>query len=197
MAQQFIIPNIPPSSDLDQLRLSVTNALSKLIGQLNQQAINSDLDVTGHRIINVGDPSGPYDAVNKRYIKKLVGDIELVGSSGGGGAYTIVFSAATVASGDTTPVFVVGSDRNGVAEEAWAYCVGTPTTTGGFIVQIARNGTNILGSNLIVGTGTTGPTFITTFTGATALNHGDRVSLVLTSAGNANNVSVGLVVRRS
>lgn len=194
---KFIIPNIPVTTDVDQLRLSVTNALSKLVGQLNDQS--TQLDAAGQRIVNVATPTSPNDAVNLRYLKYNVNTSSINGNQGSGGgldAYTIVFSADFAYSGDDFPAFVVGNDRSGFAEEAWVYAVGFPTSTGGLSINISRNGTNMLAAPLALASGSTGPTFTSTFT-TSALAHGDVVKLVTSTMGGVTDVSIGLVVRRT
>lgn len=196
MSNTFTIPNIPPATDLDSLRLSITNALSVLTGQLNAQPLT--LDGQNQRVQNVATPTGPNDAVNKRYLHNFVGSSTQIGNRGRGGldAYTIVFSASSINANDDVPEFVVGQDRSGFAEEAWVYAVGPAISTAGFVAMIQKNGTNILASNLVLATGSNGPVFVTTFTNNINFTHGDLVSLVVTSSGGAAGVSVGLVVKR-
>jgi len=195
---QFTIPNIPVAPDVETLRLSVTNALSKLVGQLN--ASPTQVDAKGQRVVNVATPTGPNDAVNLRYLKYFQpqGTLQARPQSGGSGldAYTIVFSADFAFSGDAFPAFVVGDDRSGFAEEAWVYAQGTPVSTSGLSVNIARNGTNMLTSDLVLGTGSNGPVFDTVFD-ITAIAHGDVITLVTDDMGGVTGVSVGLVVKRA
>lgn len=198
MPSQYTIPSIPPAQDIDSLRLSITNALSKLVGQLN--AAPTTLDGQNARVQNVATPTGPNDAVNKRYLHNLVGSTTLVGNGRGGGtgkdAYTVVFSASSINANDAIPSFIVGLDRNGHAEEAWLYADDAPVGTGGFVANIQKNGTSILATNLVLASASTGPVFVTTFTGNTSFVHGDIISLVVTSSGGAAGVSIGLVVKR-
>lgn len=193
---QFIIPNLPPANDLDTLRLSVTNALSKLVGQLNAQS--TQLDAGGQRVINVATPTGPNDAVPLRYLKyfPMAGTMSSSPVTGSGkDAYTIVFSCDFAYAGDSLPAFVVGSDRTGFAEEAWVYAQGTPITTGGLSVNISRNGTNMLASPLALASGSNGPVFLATFT-TSILAHGDVLKLVTSTMAGVTGLSVGLVIKR-
>lgn len=68
-----ILPiQIPPASDMDQLRLSITNAINKLIAQINASVIDTNLDVRGNRIVSVASPASLTDAANKDYVDKQV-----------------------------------------------------------------------------------------------------------------------------
>lgn len=191
---QFTIPNIPTSPDVDTLRLSVTNALSKLVGQLN--AMPTQLDAAGQRVINVAWPTGPNDAVPLRYLKYFPNNGTMISNQGGNGvdAYTIVYSGWGAWSTVGIEAFIVGRDREGYAEEAWVYA-NTPPVGVPFVFNISKNGTNIMSTNMSLGVGTNGPVFNTTFTGA-SFAHGDIVKLVPVSGG-ANALSVGLVVKRT
>lgn len=194
---QFTIPNIPVAPDVDTLRLSVTNALSKLVGQLNAQS--TQLDAGGQRVLNVATPTSPNDAVNLRYLKYNVGTTSISGGSGGGSgldAYTIVFSADYAYTGDAFPAFIVGDDRGGFAEEAWVYADGTPVSTGGLAINISRNGTNMLSTDLVLATGSNGPVFSSSFS-TTAVTHGDVIQLQTIDMGGVTGVSVGLVIKRA
>lgn len=193
---QFTIPNIPVAGDIDTLRLSITNALSKLVGQLN--AIPTQLDAGGQRLVNVGTPTSPNDAVNLRYLKYNVNTSSIVStpSTGDGlDAYTIVFSADFAYDGDAFPAFVVGDDRTGNSIEAWVYAVNPPVGSGGLSVNISRNGTNMLSSPLTLASNSSGPVFVTGFT-VSNLSHGDVVQLVTSTMGGVTDVSIGLVVKR-
>jgi hypothetical protein len=193
---QFTIPNIPPAPDVETLRLSVTNALSKLVGQLNGQS--TQLDAKGQRVVNVATPTGPNDAVNLRYLKYNVNTNTQIAAprqaTSGLDAYTVVFSADFAFDGDDFPAFIVGEDRTGNGIEAWVYAVNPPLSTGGLAVNISRNGTNMLASPITLASNTSGPTFVTTLTAAN-LAHGDVVKLVASTIGGATDLSVGLVVK--
>ena len=64
-----LIPiQIPPVSTMEELRLSVTNAINKLIAQLNTEIISRPLDGGGNRATNIGDPSSLTDAATKRWV---------------------------------------------------------------------------------------------------------------------------------
>lgn len=202
MATQYTIPNIPPSSDLDTLRLSVTNALSKLVGQLNGQT--TQLDAMGQRVVNVATPTGPNDAVPLRYLKYFhqkgtqVSNKQTVGLD----AYTIVYSnAGTATSGNQSPPFVIGSDREGNGEEAWLCAIVSPS--GSFTVNFLY-GTSVadcthtmLSTNLSVSSGATGPVYQTTFNTGVSLSHGNIVITKIINGASAEDFTCGLVVRRS
>lgn len=194
---QFTIPNIPVATDLDTLRLSITNAFSKLIAQLN--VVSTQLDAGGSRVINVATPTGPNDAVNLRYLKYFpqMGTQNAAPSSGGSGldAYTVVFSADFAYTGDQFPAFIVGEDRTGFAEEVWVYADGPPLGTAGLTVNVSRNGTNMLATDIALASGSNGPVFLATFT-TSILAHGDVVKLVTDNMSGVTGVSVGMVVKR-
>lgn len=200
MANQFTIPNIPPAQDIDSLRLSITNAMSKLVGQLN--AAPTTLDGQNQRVQNVATPTGPNDAVNKRYLHGVLAGNTLLpnrgGQGGGKDAYTIVFSdSSTVGAGDVIPVFVVGQDRVGVPIEVWLYAVQAPGT-GGLVINVTKNtSTNVLSTALTLTSGSNGPVYSYSFTGGIKFNHGDVIAPVISTAASPSVVSIGVVVRRT
>jgi|SRR5579859_504140 len=204
MANTYTIPNIPPTSDLDTLRLSVTNALSKLVAQLN--GTSTQLDAMGARVINVAIPTSPNDAVPLRYLKyfhdKGVQVSNKQQGGVGGGAYTIVFSnGGTATNGNISPPYTVGKDRSGNAEEAWLSALDAPT--GSFTVNFLY-GTSVadcthtmLSTNLLIGSGSFGPVFQTTFTAGTVLSHGNILVMKVVNGASASVFTGGIVVRRS
>jgi hypothetical protein len=193
-------PTLPPVTDLDALRTAVASALSNLVTQLNQSAVTDNFDVGGNRVTNVATPTGPNDAVNKRYLHSVVGTTTNIGKKGNGSgkdAYTVVFSdSTTVGAGDVIPVFIVGSDRIGVPEEVWVYAVQAPGS-GGLVLNITHNTTNILTTALTLGSGSNGPVYSYSLTGGIKFNHGDIIQPVISTSAAASVVSIGVVVRRT
>jgi hypothetical protein len=203
MATQYTIPNIPPATDIDTLRLSVTNAMSKLVGQLNGQT--TQLDAMGQRVVNVATPTGPNDAVPLRYLKYFhQKGTQVSNRKDGGGmdAYTIVFSnGGTATNGNISPPFVVGQDRSGTPIEGWLAAVSAPT--GNFTVNFLH-GTSmadathtLLATDLTVGSGSFGPVFQTNFTANVSFQHGHIIVMKVISANAAVDFSGGVVVDRT
>lgn len=198
---QFTIPNIPVATDLDTLRLSVTNAMSKLVGQLN--AMPTQLDGNNQRVINVAIPTGPNDAVPLRYLRYFHDTNTQVSNLGRKGldAYTIVYAnSGTATTTNQSPPFVVGSDRTGVPEEGWLVTVGTASTTlsVNFLhgTDVASCTNTMLATNIELA-GATGPGFQTAFNASMSLAHGDVIIMKIINGGGASDFTGGLVVRRS
>lgn len=61
---------LPNTDDVEKLRQYVETELNNIIVQLNRDIQQFDLDITNHRIKNVGTPSQPGDAVNLSTLKR-------------------------------------------------------------------------------------------------------------------------------
>ena len=63
---------------------------------LSDGSINSDLDMNDHKIINLGDPTDPQDAVNKEYADSLVGQVKISNTDSPGYLFDKFESSTTV-----------------------------------------------------------------------------------------------------
>lgn len=197
-------PTLPPATDVDALRTAVASALSNLVTQINQSAVTNNFDMGGNRVLNVGDCTSLYDAVNKKYIDNVMGTITNVGrraSNPSTAAYTIVSQTdGALANGDIAPAFVVGLDRIAAPEEVWIYAETAPITNCqvNWHVQLGGTGTygTLLSTDLTLGSGSNGPVFATNFAITTTFTHGTVVKMVATFGGQAVQPSMGLVMKK-
>lgn len=171
--------------------------LNLLLTHLVSNPADVDVSLGQFKITDLADPTGDFDGVNLRTLKRMAGaPVATTAQSTGSAldAYTIVYSlSGLVGPNEVIPAYIVGKDRAGTGEEVWVYALGAAVTD--FTFQLTLNGTNMLPGPVTLGAGANGPVFSTSFAGVASLTHGDRVELVPLT-GSPSGVSVGLVVKR-
>ena len=204
--QTFNVPTISSATDLDHLRISIGQAFAQLVGQLNQ--LDTQLDGNNQRVINVAIPTSPNDAVSKRYLEQVAAQYSNigrnVGRSNGRGkdAYTMVFAnGGTMTNSQIIPAFIVGSDREGTPEDTWVYVesTGTGNTVFNFSVDPGATGTftNLLATNGTLTAGSAGPLFLHDWLHSYRFTKKTIVKPLIVTAGDAQNFTFGVVVRRA
>jgi hypothetical protein len=66
---------IPKTSDLDSLVQTLNFKLGSLVASINSERPSTDQSLNGHRLINVGSPSRPTDAVTVDYLDRQLKDL--------------------------------------------------------------------------------------------------------------------------
>lgn len=108
MPSRIIVPPIPPVNNVSDISRAISDALNKIVDQLNQP-MTATVDINQQRVMNVSDPAALYDAVNLHTLKKFIADIGTASSipaATGGGfplgtwtAYAPTVNNLTVSSG--------------------------------------------------------------------------------------------------
>lgn len=193
------VPTLIPQGDNESVRRQVAQQLNKV----KQQIAHSDyrtnpMNMGGNRITDVAEPSNPTDAVNLRYLKKKLDDItqQHISRRPLGKLYSVVFSYnGAVVAGSVSPPYTINKGQTGSPTLVSIAVTGTGTAAANF--NIARNGTNVLTSDIILPSGSTGPVVVTNFVPGTSFKIGDLLTPVVDVASGVSYADLQIQVQPS
>lgn len=110
--------------------------------------------------------------------------------------YTMVFSRDTPVDGDQSPPYNAGTDRDGTIIDTWIAATGAPVSD--CHVNWKINGVNLLTTDVILPSGTTGPVHSSQISSPIpAIGIDTIATMVVVTAGGVLLLSGGIVVRRT
>lgn len=199
-----VLLELPPGLTLAQLQTTINDRfreLNNLFDDYVFQPADADVDIGTSRIVNLADPKNDLDGVNLRTLRKFQGaPATQEVSSTGLDAYAIAITTeGFAANGLMTPAYDVNHLREGDM-----VCVSFSALTAGSVqasiinpvlINSAGVQSNILTEPLTLPIGQTAAVYSVKFA-LTGLSKGMKVVNVFTQAGDAQNFTATIVVRR-
>jgi hypothetical protein len=187
------IPTLIPQGDPEAVRRQVTQELNRIKENLAQSSNRTeDMNLGGNRVTAVADPGNPTDAVNLRYLKKKLDDINLQQHQRQKrNPYSVVFaSVGTITVGMLSAPYIIMPGRAGSPNYVKVATIPAGAGIGAAQFNLALNGTNVLTSDIVLPAGSQGPVTVTNFVAGTVFPVDGLLTPVVTKSGGTSYVTL-------